>query len=83
LTAFQTYVDFLNEFLRALESEKASLVGESAGRVDCGALRGEIGAAPPLITGGKLCWWMRRAESKTPDSEPESEFIVGNAAMMG
>src|SRR5205807_2727854 len=45
----QTYVDFLNEFLRQLKVEKASLVGESLGGWIAGLYVAEIGGGAHLI----------------------------------
>src|SRR5260370_33668825 len=45
----QTYVDFLNEFLRQLKVEKASLVGESLGGWIAGLYVAEMGGGAHLI----------------------------------
>src|SRR5712692_320371 len=45
----QTYVDFLDEFLRELKVEKASLVGESLGGWIAGLYAAEIGGGAHLI----------------------------------
>src|SRR5437870_10866269 len=45
----QTYVDFLNEFLRQLKVEKASLVGESLGGWIAALYVAEIGGGAHLI----------------------------------
>ena len=50
----QTYVDFLNEFLRQLKVEKASLVGESLGGWIAGLYVAEIGGGAHLIPVEKL-----------------------------
>src|SRR5260370_2877669 len=50
----QTYVDFLNEFLRQLKVEKASLVGESLGGWIAALYVAEIGGGAHLIPVGKL-----------------------------
>ena len=47
--SIQTYVDFLNEFLRQLKVEKASLVGESLGGWIAGLYVAEIGSGAHLI----------------------------------
>src|SRR2546425_6880753 len=49
----QTYVDFLNEFLRQLKVEKASLVGESLGGWIAALYAAEIGGGGALITVGE------------------------------
>ena len=50
----QTYVDFLNEFLRQLKVEKASLVGESLGGWIAALYVAEIGGGAHLIPIEKL-----------------------------
>jgi pimeloyl-ACP methyl ester carboxylesterase len=50
----QTYVDFLNEFLRQLKVEKASLVGESLGGWIAALYVAEIGGSAHLIPVEKL-----------------------------
>jgi pimeloyl-ACP methyl ester carboxylesterase len=52
--SIQTYVDFLNEFLRQLKVEKASLVGESLGGWIAGLYVAEIGGGARLIAVEKL-----------------------------
>src|SRR5713226_8901615 len=52
--SIQTYVDFLNEFLRQLKVEKASLVGESLGGWIAGLYVAEIGGGAHLIPIEKL-----------------------------
>jgi pimeloyl-ACP methyl ester carboxylesterase len=52
--SIQTYVDFLNEFLRQLKVEKASLVGESLGGWIAGLYAAEIGGGAHLIPVEKL-----------------------------
>src|SRR6266478_6615313 len=52
--SIQTYVDFLNEFLRQLKVEKASLVGESLGGWIAGLYVVEIGGGAHLIPVEKL-----------------------------
>ena len=47
--SIQTYVDFLNEFLRQLKVEKASLVGESLGGWIAGLYVAEIGSGGHLM----------------------------------
>jgi 2-hydroxy-6-oxonona-2,4-dienedioate hydrolase len=50
----QTYVDFLNEFLRKLKVEKASLVGESFGGWVAGLYASELSSDEHLIPVEKL-----------------------------
>jgi pimeloyl-ACP methyl ester carboxylesterase len=50
----QTYVDFLNEFLRQLKVEKASLVGESLGGWIAGLYAVEISGGAHLVPVEKL-----------------------------
>jgi len=50
----QTYVDFLNEFLRQLKVEKASLVGESLGGWIAALYVAEIGGGAHLIPVDRL-----------------------------
>ncbi len=50
----QTYVDFLNEFLRQLKVEKASLVGESLGGWIAALYVAEIGGGAHLTPADKL-----------------------------
>jgi pimeloyl-ACP methyl ester carboxylesterase len=52
--SIQTYVDFLNEFLRQLKVEKASLVGESLGGWIAGLYVAELGGGAYLIPVDKL-----------------------------
>ncbi len=52
--SIQTYVDFMNEFLRQLKVEKASLVGESLGGWIAGLYVAEIGGGAHLIPVEKL-----------------------------
>src|SRR5437016_4698385 len=52
--SIQTYVDSLNEFLRQLKVEKASLVGESLGGWIAGLYVAEIGGGAHLIPVEKL-----------------------------
>src|SRR5256886_15844271 len=52
--SIQTYVDFLNEFLRQLKVEKANLVGESLGGWIAGLYVAEIGGGAHLIPVEKL-----------------------------
>src|SRR3989475_1090017 len=47
--SIQTYVDFLNEFLRQMKVEKASLVGESLGGWIAGLYAAEISSGEHLI----------------------------------
>jgi pimeloyl-ACP methyl ester carboxylesterase len=50
----QTYVDFLNEFLRQLKVEKASLVGESLGGWIAALYVAEIGGGAHMVPVDKL-----------------------------
>src|SRR5256886_8654455 len=50
----QTYVDFLNEFLRQLKVEKASLVGESLGGWIAALYAAEIGGGGDLVPMGEM-----------------------------
>jgi triacylglycerol lipase len=52
--SIQTYVDFLNEFLRQLKVEKASLVGESLGGWIAGLYAVEISGGAHIIPVEKL-----------------------------
>jgi triacylglycerol lipase len=52
--SIQTYVDFLNEFLRQLKVEKASLVGESLGGWIAGLYVAEMGGGAHMIPVEKL-----------------------------
>jgi triacylglycerol lipase len=52
--SIQTYVDFLNEFLRQLKVEKASLVGESLGGWIAALYVAEIGGGAHLVPVEKL-----------------------------
>src|SRR5260370_288622 len=52
--SIQTYVDFLNEFLRQLKVEKASLVGESLGGWIAALYVVEIGGGAHMIPVEKL-----------------------------
>ncbi len=52
--SIQTYVDFLNEFLRQLKVEKASLVGESLGGWIAGLYAVEISGGAHLVPVEKL-----------------------------
>ena len=52
--SIQTYVDFLNEFLRQLKVEKASLVGESLGGWIAALYVSEMGGGAHLIAVEKL-----------------------------
>jgi pimeloyl-ACP methyl ester carboxylesterase len=52
--SIQTYVDFLNEFLRQLKVEKASLVGESLGGWIAGLYAAEISDGAHLVPVEKL-----------------------------
>src|SRR2546426_9829884 len=52
--SIQTYVDFLNEFLRQLKVEKASLVGESLGGWIAALYVAEIGGGARMVPVEKL-----------------------------
>jgi len=52
--SIQTYVDFLNEFLRQLKVDKASLVGESLGGWIAGPYVAEMGGGAHLVPAEKL-----------------------------
>src|SRR5258708_18574910 len=71
----QTYVDFLNEFLRQLKIEKASLVGESLGGWIAALYVAEIGGGAHLIPVEKLVLVDAaglKQEAPIPDLNPSS-----------
>jgi len=71
----QTYVDFLNEFLRQLKVEKASLVGESLGGWIAALYVAEIGGGAHLIPVEKLVLVDAaglKQEAPIPDLNPSS-----------
>ena len=71
----QTYVDFLNEFLRQLKVEKASLVGESLGGWIAALYVVEIGGGAHLIPVEKLVLVDAaglKQETPIPDLNPSS-----------
>jgi triacylglycerol lipase len=73
--SIQTYVDFLNEFLRQLKVEKASLVGESLGGWIAGLYAAEIGDGAHLIPLEKLVLVDAgglKQEQPLPDLNPSS-----------
>jgi pimeloyl-ACP methyl ester carboxylesterase len=79
----QTYVDFLNELLRQLRVEKASLVGESLGGWICGLYAAEITGGAHLIPVEKLVLVDAaglKQERPIPDLNPSS--LAGMRALM-
>jgi len=79
----QTYVDFLNELLRELRVEKASLVGESLGGWICGLYAAEITGGAHLIPVEKLVLVDAaglKQERPIPDLNPSS--LAGMRALM-
>ena len=79
----QTYVDFLNELLRELRVEKASLVGESLGGWICGLYAAEIKGGAHLIPVEKLVLVDAaglKQERPIPDLNPSS--LAGMRALM-
>jgi len=79
----QTYVDFLNELLRELRVEKASLVGESLGGWICGLYAAEITGGAHLISVEKLVLVDAaglKQERPIPDLNPSS--LAGMRALM-
>jgi pimeloyl-ACP methyl ester carboxylesterase len=73
--SMQTYVDFLNEFLRQLKVEKASLVGESLGGWIAGLYAAELGDGAHLIPVEKLVLVDAgglKQEQPLPDLNPSS-----------
>jgi pimeloyl-ACP methyl ester carboxylesterase len=79
----QTYVDFLNEMLRQLKVEKASLVGESLGGWICGLYAAEITGGAHLIPVEKLVLVDAaglKQEKPIPDLNPSS--LAGMRTLM-
>jgi pimeloyl-ACP methyl ester carboxylesterase len=73
--SIQTYVDFLNEFLRQLKVERASLVGESLGGWIAGLYVAEMGGGAHLIPVDKLVLVDAaglKQEQPIPDLNPSS-----------
>lgn len=73
--SIQTYVDFLNEFLRQMKVEKASLVGESLGGWIAGLYVAEMGGGAHLIPVEKLVLIDAaglKQEKPIPDLNPSS-----------
>jgi pimeloyl-ACP methyl ester carboxylesterase len=71
----QTWVDFLNEFLRQLKVEKASLVGESLGGWIAALYVAEIGGGAHLVPVEKLVLVDAaglKQEQRIPDLNPSS-----------
>src|SRR5712675_1926389 len=71
----QTYVDFLNEFLRQLKVDKASLVGESLGGWIAALYVAEIGGGAHLVPVEKLVLVDAaglKQETPIPDLNPSS-----------
>ena len=71
----QTYVDFLNEFLRQLKVDKASLVGESLGGWIAALYAAELGGGGHLIPVEKLVLVDAaglKQESAIPNMNPSS-----------
>jgi len=71
----QTYVDFLNEFLRQLKIEKASLVGESLGGWIAALYVAEIGSGAHMIPVEKLVLVDAaglKQDTPVPDLNPSS-----------
>src|SRR6266481_5406372 len=80
----QTYVDFLNEFLRQLKVEKASLVGESLGGWIAALYVAEIGGGAHLIPVEKLVLVDEaglKQDKPIPDLNPK--FAGGDARVNG
>ena len=81
--SIQTYVDFLNELLRQLKVEKASLVGESLGGWICGLYAAEISGGAHLIPVEKLVLVDAaglKQDKPIPDLNPSS--LAGMRTMM-
>ena len=81
--SIQTYVDFLNELLRQLKVEKASLVGESLGGWICGLYAAEITGGAHLIPVEKLVLADAaglKQDKPIPDLNPSS--LAGMRALM-
>jgi pimeloyl-ACP methyl ester carboxylesterase len=73
--SIHTYVDFLNEFLRQLKVEKASLVGESLGGWIAGLYVAEMGAGAHLVPVERLVLIDAaglKQEKPIPDLNPSS-----------
>ena len=77
----QTYVDFLNEFLRQLKVEKASMVGESLGGWIAGLYVAELGGGAHLIAVEKLV--LVDAAGLQQDKPPSNLNPSSLAAMRG
>src|SRR2546427_9654758 len=76
----QTYVDFLNEFLRQLKVEKASLVGESLGGWIAGLYVAEIGGGARMVPVEKLVLVDAaglKQDKPIPDLNPRSLGAMG------
>ena len=81
--SIQTYVDFLNEMLRQLKVERASLVGESLGGWICGLYAAEISGGAHLIPVEKLVLVDAaglKQDKPIPDLNPSS--LAGMRALM-
>jgi pimeloyl-ACP methyl ester carboxylesterase len=81
--SIQTYVDFLNELLRQLKVEKASLVGESLGGWICGLYAAELSGGAHLIAVEKLVLVDAaglKQDKPIPDLTPSS--LAGMHALM-
>jgi pimeloyl-ACP methyl ester carboxylesterase len=79
----QTYVDFLNEFLRDLKVEKASFAGESLGGWICGLYAVELSAGAHLVPMEKLILVDAaglKQDKPIPDLNPSS--LAGMRTMM-
>src|SRR3989441_10790877 len=76
--SIQTYVDFLNEFLRQLKVEKASLVGESLGGWIAGLYAAEISSGGHLTPVERLVL-VGAGGGKEEETVPNrsAEFDVG------
>ena len=80
----QTYVDFLNEFLRQLKVEKASLVGASLGGWIAALYAAEIGGGAHLVPVEKLVLVDAaglKQDTPIPDLNPSS--LAAMREMMG
>ena len=79
----QTYVDFLNEFLRQMKVEKTSLVGESLGGWIAALYTTELGGGAHLVPVEKLVLVDAaglKQDTPIPDLNPSS--LAGMKAMM-
>ena len=79
----QTYVDFLNEFLRQMKVEKASLVGESLGGWIAALYTAELGGGAHMVPVEKLVLVDAaglKQETPIPDLNPSS--LAAMKAMM-